>query len=194
MGVSPAGTAHKGSQQKPILTMQLPKEVGTEGPAAKVINKRPAREGGLCPLLCARGRGPASPLPRVPAGGCGIRHTGRGMVGSGAPGPGQAGLGLDGPQPGPAREANTPPCAKSWAWGASASNSNFKLQFRPRQRPCVTPVTNSFKPFSTKPAYFGNLLLSPPTNDPSSWKLCPRVEQLQTSGAGGEQGGGGGVQ
>ena len=86
VGVSPAGTAHKGSQQKPILTMQLPKEVGTEGPAAKVINKRPAREGGLCPLLCARGRGPASPLPRVPAGGCGIRHTGRGMVGSGAPG------------------------------------------------------------------------------------------------------------
>lgn len=84
-------------------------------------------------------------------------------------------------------------CAKSWAWGASASNNNFKLQFRPRQRPHVTPdVTNSFKPFSTEPTYFGNLLPSPPTNDPTSLKLCPRVERLQTSRAGGEQGGGGG--
>lgn len=62
------GTAHEGSQQKPIHTMQLPKEVGTEGPAAVM---RPAREGG-----------PRPPLPRVPAGVCGIRHTGRGVVGS----------------------------------------------------------------------------------------------------------------
>lgn len=162
------GTAHEGSQQKPIQTMQLPKEVGTEGPAAKVM--RPAREGGPRPppSCVPQEGGLRPPLPRVPAGVCGTRHTGRGVVGSGAPGPGQAGLGLDGPQPGPAREANTPRCAKSWAWGgASASNNNLKLQFRPRQRPRVTPVvTNSFKPFSTEPTYFGNLLFPPQTTLP----------------------------
>lgn len=76
--------------------------------------------------------------------------------------------------------------------GASGSNSNFELQFRPRQRPRVTPdVTNSFTPFSTNSTYFGNCL--PPTNDPTSSKLCLCVERLQTSGAGGEQGGGGGA-
>lgn len=84
-------------------------------------------------------------------------------------------------------------CEELGVGGASASNNNFKLQFRPRQRPRVMPdVTNSFKPFSTEPTYFENLLPSPPTNDPTSPKLCSRVERLQTSRAGGEQGGGGG--
>ena len=65
VGVSPAGTAHKGSQQKPIRTMQLPKEVGAEGPAAKVINKRPARQGGLCPHPCVPEEGGLRPLSPV---------------------------------------------------------------------------------------------------------------------------------
>lgn len=55
------GTAHEGSQQKPIQTMQLPKEVGTEGPAVKVIGGLPEKAARAPSLLCARGRGPVAP-------------------------------------------------------------------------------------------------------------------------------------
>lgn len=49
------GTAHEGSQQKPIQTMQLPKEVGTEGPAAKALRGLPEKAARVpLPPVCQR--------------------------------------------------------------------------------------------------------------------------------------------